>query len=543
LFIPCPVSGGGVSAGCQGEEERNELELMTTSLLLLTAGGCWGGTIAAGLDGEVLTGILLVFAATGLLGVIAGQHQPQRVRAGQEQDASGHPQVYTLRYGDETVRLEPGKPWHKIDTFKWTTRGLIEEPQSLHISSNGAVEINSERITLDDPEGIAKLELEINKHHPPSIAHHPPTISRASSESEPGASRKVRFKVRLDHLGHLMMEAFRGSEHIETGLRGLQGLVESGFLLPLKTFHVDPLQRAVEIDGTRFECTEVGARQLQETLNTQYAPELQPEDRHLILIKENAASATGFDIEFIAMHAGGRLTVKGHLSQERLNLLQDPTRCDLLRQGIILRLSPPYLLVRRRLPNGGEERIPELPDTHYLRTTAGDLQQLLNHNLVRRSEPALDPQQNVSVTPGGELPRLFELRLVRNRQNRLFLWLEGHYTQGKTSDGRAFTHHNVADLQQRGAFHPHFDVSLSLDNRHLSILNKETAEEQLITVDQESCEEDLARAGQWLTRVLASGEPHDRVPSLAGTMAGQMPHLGAQGPQGTDVPPRVTGHA
>jgi hypothetical protein len=524
------------------KEEHNDLELMTTSLLLFTAGGCWVGTMVGGLSGEVAVGIALLFMATGVLGVIGGDHPPLRVRAGREQDAEGHPKAYTLRYGDETVSFEPGKPWHKIDTFKWTTRGLIEEPQSLHVFSNGAVEINSERIPLDDPEGITRLELEINKHHPPSIAHHPHNISRASADSDPGASSKVRFKVRLDHLGHLMIEALRGSEHIETGLRGLNNLVDSGFILPPQTLHVDPLQRAVEIDGTRFECTEVGARQLQETLNTRYAPELQPEDRHLILVKENAASATGFDIEFIAIHAGGRLTVKGHLSQERLNLLQDSARCDLLRHGIILRLSPPYLLVRRRLPNGGEERIPEIADIHYLRTSAAELQQLLNHSLVRRAEPALDPQRTASVRVGGDPPRLFELRLVRNRQNRLFLWLECHYTQGKASDGRAFTHHNVADLQQRGAFGAGFDVSLSLDNRCLSVLNKETAEEQNITVDQDSSEEDLARAGQLLTRALSAATSHVQHPAVAGEIAEPMPPLAVLDPHRNDGSPRITGH-
>jgi hypothetical protein len=477
---------------------------MIATLLSFTAEGCSNGSLLACTAWDLLP-YLALGAVAGAFAMMSGEGPPLRVRAGRHQDADGHPQAYTLSYGNETVILEPGKPWHKVDAFKWITRGLIEEPQSLHVFGNGTVEINAERIALDDPDGITKLESEINKHHPPSIAHHPPAISSVHFANDPNTPGKVRFKVKLDHLGHLMIECVRGSERLETGLRGLNGLVQGGFMLPPQNLHVDPLQRAVEIDGVRFDCTQIGACQLQNTLNTQYAPEIQPEDRHLIQVKENAASATGFDIEFIAIHAGGRLEVKGHLSQERLNLLQDPTRCDLLRHGIILRLSPPYLLVRRRQPDGGEERIPEIQDLHYLRVTAADLQQVLNHNLVRRTDTA--PVAVPALSGTLEPPRLSELRLVRNRESRLFLWLECHYTSGKNSDGRAFTHHNVADLQNRGVFQPRFDISLSLDNRQLSILNQETHEDQVVVVDHNSPEEDLNRAGALLTAALILKAP------------------------------------
>jgi hypothetical protein len=475
---------------------------MITYLLLFTAAGSSVGSIITGIDFFSLSWVALVAGAGGLAMIVSDPNRP-RIRAGRDQDARGHPRAYTLSYGTETITLEPGKPWHKLDTFKWITRGLIEEPQSLHVLKNGAVEINAERILLDDPDGLGKLEIEINKHHPPSIAHHPPTVSSDTFASESASTGKVRFKVKLDHLGHLMIECVRGIEHVETGLRGLPGLVQGGFMLPPRALRVDPLQRAVEIDEVRYDCTDAGARQLQDILNARYAPELQPEDRHPILVRENAASATGFDIEFVAIHAGGRIEVKGHLSQERLNLLQDHTRCDLLRHGVTLRLSPPYLLVRRRRPDGGEERMPEIQDVHYLRVTAADLQEVLNHKLVRRTEASHDSFPTTSTTATGAPPRICELRLVRNRQSRMFLWLECHYTQGKSSDGRAFTHHNVADLQQRGAFAHRLDISLSLDHRRLSILNQDTREEQVIIVDNQSSDEELSRAGQLLTAALS----------------------------------------
>jgi hypothetical protein len=433
--------------------------------------------------------------------MITGGGQGKKVQASRAQDAVGKPRFYTLSYGEESVPLEPGKPWQKIDTFKWVTRGLIEEPQSFHVHPDGAVELNAERISLQDPEGITKLEHEINKHHAPSIAHHPPTISSAAA-AENDEPVKVKFKVKFDHLGHLMIACTRGHERMETGLRGISGLVQGGFMIKPGELRVDPLQRAVEIDGTRFDCSEEGARQLEERLNAQYAPELKPDDHHLILVRDNPASATGYDVEFSSVHGGAKLEVKGHLSQARLDILQDRARCDLLRPQILLRLSPPYLLVRRRRSDGGEERIPEIGDVHYLRTTAAELQQVLNHPLVRRTGGPGEQQVTPPATVAAGPARLAGLRLVRNPKNRLFLWMECCDEQGAIVDGKAFTHHNVAELQHRGVFQPELDVSLSLDNHRLGILNKQSHQEQVIVVDPQSDDAELARAGQLLTAAL-----------------------------------------
>jgi hypothetical protein len=164
---------------------------------------------------------------------------------------------------------------------------------------------------------------------------------------------------------------------------------------------VDPLQRAIEINGRRFECTEIGARGLEEFLNTTCAPPLLSSDDNVIEVKENAASSTGFDVHFVTVHSGLRLDIKGHLNQDRLDLLQDPNKCDLMQPGILMRLSPPHLLIRRRRPDGGEERIPGLPDISYLHITAPELQRVLNHPLIRRGGgPA--PAAVVPSTPAGQ---------------------------------------------------------------------------------------------------------------------------------------------
>jgi len=467
-------------------------------LVLLTTGLIAGG-VGVYLDWTASPGLALLGLSLAMATVATTGAPLRRVAARRHLDPSGKPQYYTLIHGEETVALEPGKPWVKTDTFKWVTRGLIEEPQSFQVLAGGTVEINAERIPLDDPAGENKLETQINKHHPPSLAHKPPVIPFKLADLEEMETGKVRFRVKLDHLGHIMIECTRGHERVETGLRGLPALAQNGLMIKPGSVHVDPLQRSIELDGVRFECNAEGARHFEQILNQRYAPTLKPDDTTHISVRENAASATGFDIDFTTLQAGARLRVHGHLTQDKLNLLQDTQRCDLLHPGIVLRLSPPHLLIRRRRPDGGEEPIADLPDVHYLRVQAAKLQQILNHPLVRRgTDHAEQPLPPASAQPAAGL---VGIRVVHNPQNRLFLWLECHHAGGR-NEGKAFTHHNVADLQHRGVFQEHLDVSLSIDNHRLSILNLQTREEQVLTLASESGEADLARATDMLTAAL-----------------------------------------
>ena len=111
----------------------------------------------------------------------------KRIAVGKQCDAVGHPKVFTLTFGGETLTLDPGKSWIKVDAFKWTTRGLIEEPQSFHVLADATVEINGEKIGLHDPDAIAKLEHEINKRHIASAARPPhAALPSARPVSTPG---------------------------------------------------------------------------------------------------------------------------------------------------------------------------------------------------------------------------------------------------------------------------------------------------------------------------------------------------------------------
>jgi hypothetical protein len=312
----------------------------------------------------------------------------------------------------------------------------------------------------------------------------------------------------MDHFGHLVIDCYAGEERTGTGLRGLPSLMQNGLMVKPAQFHVDPMQRHVEIDGVRFECNESGARELEAALNARYAPALKDASETAVEVRENPASPSGFDLRFVVLHAGARFEVKGHLSQEKLDILQDQSKCSLLRPGILLRVVPPFLLVRRRRPDGGEEKVPELPDLQYLRATAVQVQAMLNHPVVRRgSGPA------VTSTAAAEAPELAELRIRRNPQNKLCLWLEFVMTDGDHSEGRAFTHHNLAELQHRGTFLPHLEAILSLDNRHLSLFDRQSNTEQHLTLDPASSDDDLHRAGQMLTAALRPPKPRAPLPA------------------------------
>src|SRR5439155_1766335 len=108
---------------------------------------------------------------------------------------------------------------------------------------------------------------------------------------------------------------------------------------------------------------------------------------------------TGFDIHFVTFRVGARFDVKGHLNQEQLEILQNPAKCDLLQHGVVLRLSPPHLLVRRKRPDGGEERIPEMPDIDYLRVTWRQLPPKAESQKPRAAPIWMQPSSRSAAKP------------------------------------------------------------------------------------------------------------------------------------------------
>lgn len=454
------------------------------------------------LPAPMLPMLALMLFTLGMLCVAEGVGTERKIKVATQLDPEGRAKLFTLSFGAEKVSLDPGKSWVKTDEFKWVTRGLIEPPQSFHIALNGTVEINGEKILLDDPQGPTKLEYEINKSHvvakPKAAAS---AVAAPAASKQTASAGKVAFRVHLDLQGHLIINCQRGADQAETGLRGVPTLIRNGFMLQPKNLHVDPLQKGIEIDGQWFEATEAGAQKLQDTLNTHYAAAAHNNDADTFIeVKENPASSTGFDIRFVTVHVGARFEVKGHLGQDKLDILQDPFKCDLLQPGIVLRLSPPNLLIRRRRPDGGEEKIPELPDVQYRRLSEVQFQQILNHPAIHKSagksatpEPSRVQEQSADV---------LEIRLTHNSLNPTQLWLECVTNRSEAAEGKAFTHHNLEDLQHRGLFQAHLEVTLSLDNRKLCISDKQTLHEESISLDSQSSDDALRKAGAMLTAAL-----------------------------------------
>src|SRR5439155_9030264 len=177
-------------------------------------------------------------------------------------------------------------------------------------------------------------------------------------------------------------------------------------------------------------------------LNARYAPTLKIGQENAVEIRDNPASPTGFDIHFVAVRVGTRFDVKGHLTQEQLDVLQNPAKCNLLQPGTVLRISPPHLLARRKRPDGGEERIREVPDLNYLRATAQQLQQFFNHPLIRRAG-GTSAEEALSAT---ELhpEEILEMQVIRHPKDKGMFWLECVTLRGGRVQWRALTLHNDA---------------------------------------------------------------------------------------------------
>ena len=439
-------------------------------------------------------GVVLVLA-----GMTSGGGEEKKIRAGKVHHVGLKGMVYKLSLGNEVVALDPGKTWAQVDHFKWVARGLVDAPQSFRVTPEGSVDINAAHIAIADPDGPTKLEHEICRRHEGTVAHKAAVAvapTHAAAAAPTTSSR--RFRVKLDHWGHMVIEWGHGLDREETGLRGLAALITNGLLRKPDRYHVDALQRGIEMDEDFYECSEAGAKRLEEALNTRYAVSERSQGGVAIEIKENRAASTGFDIHFTIVRAGFPFEIKGHLSQENLDLLQDQTRCELLQPGIHILLTPPFLLFRRRRPDLGEDKIPDMHDINLLRITAGELQAILNSPVIRRGGAA------TPVTPTSEdrPQEVAEMRVHRNPTDKVWLWLECITPTGQTHGAKAFTHHNIAEFQHGAFFRPNLDVCLSLDHRRLSVLDRLTKMEEAITLDPRSPDETLRQASRILTKAL-----------------------------------------
>ena len=444
--------------------------------------------------------IVVCALALTLLGVVTGASARRRVEAEVETDTEGHPRAFRLVFGNERTALEPGRSWTQVDHYKWVTRGVIEPPQSFAVHPDGSVDLNGDTFRPGDPGAAEALAEQINKHHQAVAPRKAASVTHTAAAAS--GPQQVQYRVRVDHLGHLLIAASRGADRTETGLRGLEHFAADGWMRRPRTVHIDPLQRYVEIDETRYECTPDGAQALETALNSRYAPPPQSLQGVAVEVRENPAAATGFDIHFWIVRAGTRFEIKGHLSQDKLDILQDHDKCDLLKPGILLRISPPFLYIRRRRPDGGEEHIPGLPDIKYRAITAAELQRVLNHPLIRATDTAAGPPEEEDMLP----PDLVRLRVVRRPYDAALLWLELHRLGGKPLE-RALTHHNILELKAGGFFREGWEIDASVDNRELAVDHAAGHVHERLPVEPGAPDTALERASELLSAALREPIP------------------------------------
>jgi hypothetical protein len=188
--------------------------------------------------------------------------------------------------------------------------------------------------------------------------------------------------------------------------------------------HVGALHDWVELDGVffSFEKGNNDASKLEKVLNERYLSMAALGQGKEVVVFTNAASPTGFDIQFTAKVGGVNEHRRRPLNEESLGLLQNPEKCGLLPKDLVIKLSPPTFIFKRKTPDGGERYLDEGPENvvtvigdegevrlidlsqpvNYQRLTAMDLTAVFNHPTInqhsgRPAQPSGASQKPVAV--------------------------------------------------------------------------------------------------------------------------------------------------
>jgi len=193
---------------------------------------------------------------------------------------------------------------------------------------------------------------------------------------------------------------------IGLNLPGFNSLADQGFLRKPRSLKVGVLHDWVELDGVlySFENGKNDAIALERVLNDRYLSNLALGQGKDVVVFANAASSTGFDIQFTALLGGVPDNRRRPLNEDTLELLQDPTRCGLLHNGLVVKLTRPTLIFKQKTPDGGEryleknaanavfvkgdtgpEKVIDLSQpVNYLRLSAVELTAVFNHPAINK---------------------------------------------------------------------------------------------------------------------------------------------------------------
>lgn len=352
-------------------------------------------------------------------------------------DSGKEVEVFTLSLSGETIELLPLRNWSQLDRHKWTARGRLPgEPAGLEVALDH-VKILGESVTVKDPAGCEKLQRLFNewlgleretadmarkKAHLPVV---PPTPA-ASAQPESSAPR---FRVEVDKRGQVHIHCVQGKETLASiGLTtaGFSSLFQQGLMRKPQKLATGALHGWVELDGElcSFERGRNDSARLEQLLNERYLPAAMFGLEKQVVVFLNAASPTGFDIQFPIKTGGAQGNHRHHLNQETLDLLQDPEHCGLLHKGIIVKLIPPNLVFKQRTADGGEHYLPWGPETtvnvadddgrpkaiplsqplNFIRLSPIELTAVFNHPALNRHSHASPPPHPAPEIPPRQIP-------------------------------------------------------------------------------------------------------------------------------------------
>jgi len=348
-------------------------------------------------------------------------------------------EVFTMSLGEETIELLPLKNWGQLDVHKWTVRGRLPgTPAGIEVTEDH-VKLIGETVSPAHPGGCARLEklfeewlalekegLELARKK----AQRRKTIS-AVPESPP-APGQHHFQVDVDKEGQVHVRCLEGKEElamIGLNLPGFNSLVTQGWMRKPHALKVGALHDWVELDGVlySFEKGNNDAAKLTEALNNNYRPPVALGQGKDIVVYANAASSTGFDIQFPARVAGVPDHRRRPLAEESLELLQDPTHCGLLQPGLVIKLTRPTLIFKQKTPDGGEQYLDASPENvvrvsdedgdlklidlsrpvNYLHLGPIELTAVFNHPSINRHAKAGPPEpqpQQIQKAPESPPP-------------------------------------------------------------------------------------------------------------------------------------------
>ncbi len=350
----------------------------------------------------------------------------------QEQGKEREIEVFTMSLGGETIELLPLRNWGQLDTYKWGVRGKLPgTPAGLDVEFDH-VKMLSQTVSTKEPEGCAKLETLFNEwlaleRENLELARkkgQPKPRPKAQDSSSPAEPPRAQFHVEQDTKGQVHVRCLQGKETVaEIGLNvpGFSGLFNQGLMRKPRKLQVGVLHDWVELDGElfSFEKGKNDAAKLEQTLNQKYLPDAALGRGKDVMIFANAASSTGFDIQFPVTQAGVLDNRRRPLNEDSLALLQEPNACGLLHKEIVIKLTRPSLVFKQKTPDGGErylqrgaentvtvsgddggQKVIDLSQpVNYLRLSPIELTAVFNH-------PAINRHSQAAPQPAGALEGL-----------------------------------------------------------------------------------------------------------------------------------------